>query len=71
MVLREADGLRVQVTAPPNDGEANKAVLAILSKALKLPKKDLTIISGKSGRVKKIAVLGIDANELSRRIQLL
>lgn len=70
-VVRAADGLQVQVTAAPNDGEANKAVLALLAKTLHMPKKDLEITAGKSGRLKKISVRGINAEELSKRLQSL
>lgn len=71
MLTRQEDGLHLQVTAPANEGAANKAVLTILAKALHLPKKSLAIIAGGSGRVKKIAVRGIDAEELARRLLLL
>lgn len=71
MLSRDEDGLHVQVTAPANEGAANKAVLAILAKALHLPIKSLTIISGGSGRIKKISVRGINAEELARRLLLL
>ncbi|MCF8094311.1 MAG: DUF167 domain-containing protein [Desulfobacteraceae bacterium] len=50
------DALKIRLTAPPSDGEANRACVKLLAKELKLPKSDIEIISGGSGREKKILV---------------
>lgn len=50
------DALKIRLTAPPADGEANRACLKFLAGRLKVPKSDLEIISGASGRSKKILV---------------
>lgn len=44
--------LRVYVTTVPEDGKANKAVVALLSKFLKVPKTRLTLVSGHTSRDK-------------------
>ncbi|MCI5075526.1 DUF167 family protein [Oricola sp.] len=46
--------LRVRVTAQPEKGKANKAVVAILSRALRLPKSALTVVSGETARDKTL-----------------
>lgn len=54
-----ADGvcaLRVRVSAPPDKGAANKAVIALVAKALSLPKSALDLVSGQTGRTKVILV---------------
>ena len=48
--------LRVYVTAPAVDGRANDAVIAQLSKMMRLPKRAFTIIRGDTHRDKVIAV---------------
>jgi uncharacterized protein YggU (UPF0235/DUF167 family) len=51
------DGLLlVRVTATPENGKANAAVLKLLSKALGLPKTSLAIVRGGNARTKTIAI---------------
>ena len=51
-------GLKVSVTAPPADGKANAAVLALLAKALGVPKSTLSVITGATGRNKLVRIPG-------------
>lgn len=46
--------LKVRITAPPEDGKANRAVLTLLSKTWKVPLSSLTIVSGETSRYKRI-----------------
>jgi len=46
------DGLRVSVTAPPEDGKANRAVVKLLAAALGVAKSRLTLLRGASARDK-------------------
>lgn len=50
------DILLVRVTATPENGKANAAVLKLLSKALGLPKTSLEIIRGGNARTKVIKI---------------
>jgi len=52
----EGDSVQVRVTAPPADGAANDAVLALLAAALSLPRRDLTLLRGETARIKLIGV---------------
>lgn len=64
-----ADGvLRVRVTRPPADGEANRAVLRLVGRALRVPVGRLALAAGQRSRRKRIRVDGIDAAELARRL---
>ena len=54
-----ADGreeLEIRVSAPPADGEANEAVIKLLSKRLGLPKSSIAIVSGETARHKRLAL---------------
>ena len=56
-----ADGavsLAVKVTAPPDNGKANKAVIATVAQWAKLPKSALSIAAGETDRHKSILVTG-------------
>lgn len=55
---KEGPSLKVSVTAPPADGKANAAVLALLAKALHVPKSTLSVITGTTGRNKLIHISG-------------
>jgi uncharacterized protein len=60
-VCRDAEGraaLAVRVTAPPDKGKANRAVIATLAKSLKLAKSRFTITGGLAERNKIIAIAG-------------
>jgi hypothetical protein len=60
--------LRVRVTAPPVDGAANKAVVEVLAAALDVPKADISIASGQTGRLKLVDVAGMSEVEVRRRL---
>jgi uncharacterized protein (TIGR00251 family) len=61
---RYAGGVKIQVSAPPEDGKANKAVLQVLAAALKLKLAQLQIISGHTQARKVIAIEGMDQPSL-------
>jgi uncharacterized protein (TIGR00251 family) len=56
-VSGERDGvLLVRVTAPPVEGKANDAVVALLAKALGTPRGAIQVVRGASARTKRISV---------------
>lgn len=66
-----ADGarrLKVQVTAPPEGGKANAALLKLLAKTFKCPKTSLEVVSGQTDRNKVVAIAGNPAG-LETRIR--
>jgi hypothetical protein len=46
----------VKVTAPPEKGKANDAVIEILADYFDVPKSSISIIGGKSTRVKLVEI---------------
>jgi uncharacterized protein (TIGR00251 family) len=69
IVGRHGDGWKVRVAAPPEDGRANDAVLALLSKRLDVPLRSLEIVSGHSAREKVVRMSGISQAESERRLE--
>jgi uncharacterized protein (TIGR00251 family) len=60
----EADGgvvLKVAVTAAPEGGKANAALLKLLARAFRLPQRDFAVVRGQSDRRKTVAVTGVPA----------
>jgi len=65
--LEPADGaLRAQVTAPPEDGKANAAVIALLAEQWRLPKSSFDVIKGQTARAKTVRVAGEPAAIIER-----
>ncbi len=60
--------LRIKLTAPPVEGKANKALIAMLAATLRVSKTSVTIVAGQSGREKLVEVDGLSADELKRRL---
>jgi len=56
--------LKVMLDAPPVDGRANEALISFLAKALRRPKRDITIVRGEKGRQKTLAVSGATMAEV-------
>ena len=69
LVGRHGEGWKVRVTAPPEGGRANDAVLDLLAARLDLPRRALSIVSGHSGREKVVQMDGIDRAESERRLE--
>lgn len=63
------DGLlSVRLTAPPVENQANSCLIAVLAKALRIPKSSLSIDSGDKSRVKGVMVSGLSATEVRARL---
>jgi uncharacterized protein (TIGR00251 family) len=63
-VVGVVDGVvRVRVCAPPVQGKANAAVVALLARALGVSKANLSIVRGAMGRTKVVSVEGVDREE--------
>ncbi|MES2607469.1 MAG: DUF167 family protein [Pseudomonadota bacterium] len=56
--------LKVYVTAAPEDNQANKAIIALLAKALSLPKSCISLTSGGTHRLKSFTLEGISLEEV-------
>jgi len=65
----EGEFYRVKVNSPPVDGEANKELVSLISKKLKVPKGSIEIISGRTSRMKVLCVQGIDKETVTRLMQ--
>ena len=60
-LVPDADGgaaLKVAVGAPPEDGKANAAVIALLAETLGVAKSAITVVSGATDRRKLVEIRG-------------
>lgn len=64
------DALKVALTAPPVDGEANEACIDFFAKLLKVPRSSISIAAGLSSRNKVIRVARLSATQVRERMGL-
>ena len=60
--------VKIQLTSPPVDGEANAKLIAFLAAVLEIPKSRIEIVAGVTGRDKLVTVIGMNAATLHERI---
>ena len=51
--------IKIKITSPPVDGEANSGLIEYLSKLFKIPKRDITLAKGETNRHKVVDLSGI------------
>ena len=66
---RHGAAWKVRVTAAPEAGKANAAVVRLMAATLGLPRRDVEIVSGHTARDKVVAVAGLEPNETERRLE--
>ncbi len=62
------DVLRLRVTAPPEGGRANDAVVSLLAETLGIAKGRVKIVRGHSSREKVVVVESLAQEEVQRRL---
>jgi uncharacterized protein (TIGR00251 family) len=60
--------LQVKIAAPPEKGKANKELTDFLSRSLDVKKSAILIVQGETGRNKRIAIEGLDYEEIIKRL---
>ena len=64
----EQGKLKVRLTSPPIDGAANEALVALLAEELGLPKRQITIVRGASGRQKTVEITGVTLEDIEQKL---
>ncbi len=60
----QAGALKLAVTAPPEDGRANKALTELLRELLGLKRSQVELVSGATSREKRFLIRGVTKVEL-------
>jgi uncharacterized protein (TIGR00251 family) len=68
IVGRHGDAWKVRVTAAPEQGRANDAVLRLLAGALAVPRDALVLVSGHGARDKIVELSGLGPALVERRL---
>jgi len=59
--------LRAHVAAPAVGGAANQSLLKLLADELEVPRRDVRIVAGATGRQKLVVVTGVEAEAVVAR----
>lgn len=59
--------VKAAVTAPAQDGRANEALLQLLAREWRLPRRDLAILAGAASRNKCVGIVG-DSRQLMAKL---
>ena len=60
--------LKVRLTAPPVDGAANEALIALLAERFGVPRRAISIVHGASGRQKTLEIVGLTPEILQQHL---
>lgn len=69
VVGEHGDRLKVQLAAPPVDGEANAALLALFVELFDVPKSSVTLVDGERSKRKRVRVLGVTLAQATRCLE--
>lgn len=70
-ILAEGGVVKVWVSAPPTDGQANDAVSRIVAKHLGLAATAVWVLRGQTARTKILAIDGLSDDELKQKLGIL
>jgi uncharacterized protein (TIGR00251 family) len=71
VVGEQAGSLKVAVTAPPQDGRANEALVELLRETLGVKRSQVVLVSGATSREKRFLLRGLTKLEAEKRIAAL
>ncbi|WP_415062331.1 DUF167 domain-containing protein [Bdellovibrio sp.] len=62
--------LKIKITAPPIDGRANEGLIEFLSDHFDIPKRNVILVKGDTGRHKTVDLLGVDEERAKELLKL-
>lgn len=62
------DAVKIRLRAPPVEGRANRELIRFLSRKLDIPARQIGLLTGKSGRRKRVSIAGLSASEVIKRL---
>lgn len=70
VVGRHGEAWKLRVSAPPERGRANDAVIDVLAATLDVSRRDLRLVAGEGARDKIVEATGISTAEAERRLDV-
>lgn len=70
-LMGEHNGLlKVAVTAPPEGGKANDAIVELIRKTLRLKRSEVELISGATSKQKKVLLRNVTLEEIRAALKI-
>lgn len=66
--VMEDGTLKIRLSSPPVDGQANRALVRYLAELLGVPKRNIEIVAGETSRNKLVAILNMDKEKVQNII---
>lgn len=63
VVGEQGGALKIKLTAPPVEGEANAALIEYLAAFLDISRKDIRLIKGETSRLKIVEISGLNSDQ--------
>lgn len=60
--------LKIRITAPPVDGKANECIVEFLAKKIGVPKRQVEILKGETGRTKSVLIKGASLAQVTEAL---
>lgn len=67
----QAGSLKIGVSAPPEDGRANKALVEMIAEVLHVRRSQVELLRGQTSREKQFLIRGLSKPELEQRVAAL
>jgi uncharacterized protein len=68
VVGRHGEAWKLRVTAAPEGGRANDAVIRLLAETLEVPRASVSLVSGHGARDKIVELTGLEPGQIERRL---
>jgi hypothetical protein len=65
----QGEELKVRLTSPPVEGEANRLCVEFFAKMLKVPKSTVELVAGEKSRHKRLLIRGVGAEDVRRTLE--
>jgi uncharacterized protein (TIGR00251 family) len=62
------DRLKIRVSAPPENGKANRAICELLARTLRLKPRNITVHAGHASAEKTVCITGLTLDEFAQRL---
>ncbi|MGL4394153.1 MAG: DUF167 domain-containing protein [Brevinema sp.] len=70
-LIQEDSRIKLKITAPPVDGQANKKIIEFLAKNFSVPKTSIILISGEKGTKKRFSFQTLSQEEGLQKLEIL
>lgn len=63
------NALKIRLKAPPAEGKANEALIEFLAGLMGVPRRQITLLSGRTSRRKRVAIGGISGDQARSKLK--